>query len=857
MKYKILGTQNNKLMYRIIAICCGLLISTIGITQTTVKGKVIDAQTKEGIPFATVLVKDSKLGVSTDIDGFFRIKSETKITELKVSSISYKTQVVAVPKGKDSLIISLESDNALLAELVVKPTKYRNKNNPTVELIKRVIDNRKNNRVEGFESYQEEQYEKILMGVSNLSDKLKNAKMFRSWKVVTQNTDTTLLKGAGITPAYLQESMQSFYSQKKPKRSKIWVNATQKIKFPIIDNDGVERYLYQLYQDSDIYDDHIVLVTDHFISPIADNAPIFYRYYPADTVEMEGSKIVRLQFFPRNKTDMLLQGELFVALDSTYPVTRINYTVNPNINLNWVRKLEMDQKYKKLSSGKWVLAEEELILDFGAFKGGMGIFAKRYVSHRKQEMGVALSDTLFRKGHELRSLTPQAEAKARDTSFWSKSRHTALSASEANTYKAMDSLQSSLFFKKLIKTVYTISTGHFKPVPGIEIGRVNTFYSFNPIEGNRLRFGVRSNPDLSKRLFFESYAAYGFRDEKWKFGVGLNFSFAKDRAYNKFPYNILKANYQQDLITPGVLIIGAFAPSSLATSFVRGTNDRFFFQKKFLMQYEREYYNHFSYQVGFEHRDLTPLGSLKFTPTDDQLKEGANVITATPYVSIRYAPGEEFYQTNTGFRRRVRFDQIYQLRYAKAVSGLFGSQYNYHEVTGSFYKFSNISPIGYNYFLVEGGAIFGKVPYPLMTVHRANQTFGYRFMAYNLMNFMEFVSDRYVSVSMEHNFYGFFLNKIPLIKKLKMRELVTCKVLYGQISNENKPTVGSGLYQLPTYADGTPLTYSLEKKPYIEASVGLSNIFKIIRVDLVRRFSYLDHPETQKYGVRVAAGFNF
>lgn len=827
-----------------------------GQTGVFLQGRVVDGATKEGIPFATIVDEGKKTGTRSDENGNFKITWELKSGKLKVSSLGYKTLEFVVPKqSKEAVTITLEADNLLIQTVTVRPDKYRNKNNPTVELIRRVIANRKNNRVEGFQSYREEQYEKILMGFTNLSEKLKNRKIFKSWKPLTDNTDTTLLGGTRATPAYIQESVQDFYSQRAPKRSKIWVKAQQKVKFELLDDEGFEKYMRYLYQESDIYDDYVVLLTDHFVSPIADNAPIFYRYYPIDTTELDGSKIVRLSFFPRNKTDMLLQGELHIALDSTYPVTRITYTVNPNVNLNWVRQLEMDQVFKKLPTGKWVLSEENYILDFGASKNGLGLFGKRYVSHRNQEMAVRIPDSVFQKSYELRSMLPDATLK--DSVYWTHSRHTELTQTEANVYTAMDSLQNTMLFKRILKWGHILLTGHVKPSPGIEIGRINTFYSFNPIEGSRLRFGARSNPDLSKKFNFETYVAYGFRDERWKFGAAVNIALDKGRPYNKFPYNMLRVNYQQDLLTPGVLIIGTFAPTSLATSLTRGTNDRFLFQKKFVAQYEREYYNHFSYSVGFEHRDLSPLGSLTFTPTDDLLREGANVVTATPYVQLRYAPGEEFYTTRVGWRQRVKFNVIAQVRYSRGVQGIGGSQYDYDEVTASFYKFTNLPPIGYNWFYVEAGGVFGKVPYPLLTVHRANQTFGYRFMAYNLMNFMEFVSDRYVAVNMEHNFYGFFLNKIPLLRRLKLREVTTCKILYGQISEQNQPREGSGLYELPRYADGTPLTYSLERKPYIEASVGIGNIFKIIRLDLVRRFTYLEHPQTAKYGVRIAAAMQF
>jgi hypothetical protein len=823
-------------------------------STTTLRGRVVDASNGEGIPFGTVVTMLGKVGVATNGDGYFTLKNPSNNTELKVSSVGYHVLIYKIPKSRDSLFIKLEQDVTLLKEVVIKPKKYRNKNNPAVELIRNVIDNRKANRVEGFDSYREEQYEKIFMGFTDVSNKMKNKRLFRSWKVLTDNTDTTLLKGSGVTPAYMQESIQDFYSQKTPKRSKIWVNAQQKVIFPLMDNDGIERYLRYLYQESDIYDDYVVLLTDHFVSPISDNAPIFYRYYPADTIDVEGSKVVRLEFYPRNKTDMLLQGEIYVALDSTYPVTRITYSVNPNINLNWVRTLEMDQKYKKLATGKWVMAEENYTLDFGVAKRGMGVFARRYVSHRDQQMGIAIADSIFQKTYELRTLRPKAEVT--DTSFWANSRHTQLTAAEANTYKVMDSLKNTLLFKRIAKTTYILISGHYKPFPGLEIGRINTFFSFNPVEGYRARFGGRTNPEFSKRINFEGYGAYGFKDEKFKFGVAANISLTS-RPYNRFPYNMLRINYQQDLLTPGVLIIGTFAPTSIATSITRGTNDRFFFQKKLIVQYEREYHSRFSYMIGFEHKDLAPLGSLSYVPTDEQLIGVNNVISAKPYFQVRYAPGEEYYQSANGWRQRIKFKTISQVRYARGIKGIGGSQYAFDEVTASIYRFTNTPPVGYNYCYVEAGGVFGKVPYSLLTVHRANQTFGYRFMAYNLMNFMEFVSDRYVSLNMEQSFYGFFTNKLPLVRRLKLREFATVKVLYGQISPQNTPRVGAGLYELPKYPDGRALTYAMDDRPYVEASLGIGNIFRVLRVDLVRRFTYLEHPETRKYGLRVAAQVQF
>jgi hypothetical protein len=822
-----------------------------------ISGRVVDASNNEPIPYATVGAPGTSFGTRTDDEGIYRLPTNVKIKELRFLCVGYKA--ITIPVTSDSLRITLdialEPQTEALKEVIIKPKKYRNKNNPTVALINLVVDNREKNRVENISTFKEEQYEKIMMGITNLSEKTKNRKSLKSWKFVMDNVDTTKLKGAGIIPAYLQENVQDFYSKNDPKRNKIRVKGTQQVIFPLMDQDGIDRYVRYLYQDVNIYDNYVVLLTDHFLSPIANNAPLFYRYYPVDTTVENGSKIVRLQFFPRNKTDMLLQGELYVALDSTYPVTKITFTVNPNINLNWARYLDVTQEFQKMSNGKWVLFEETLDIDLGITKRSLGVYGQRYLSHRNPQVGIPLEDSLFQ---GIGDRVVLAGAVKKDTAYWSQTRHVDLTKVEAATYNNIDSLQKTRLFTKVSKTVTTLVLGYYKPKnAGLEIGRINSFYSFNDVEGDRLRFGGRTNPKFSKKYNFEGFGAYGLKDKRWKYGVAANISLAKDRSYNNFPYNMIRVNYQQDMTIPGAIQNGPFATNNLFTSFTRASNDRFFFQKKLVLQYEKEYRNNFSYMIGFEHRDLTPQGSLRFVSTEDALPTENPIITAKPFIQVRYAPGEEFYQNMNGWRQRIRFNFIGTAKYSRGVSGILGSEYNFDEVTLTAYKFSNTYPLGYNYCFLEAGGIFGKVPYPLLAVHRGNQSITYRFMAYNMMNFMEFVSDRYVALNMEQSFYGFFTNKIPLVKKLKLREIATVKVLYGQVSKQNQPTEGSGLYKFPTYADGRALTYTLEGKPYVEASIGIGNIFKVIRLELVRRFTYLDHPQTAKYGIRVSGQMQF
>lgn len=816
--------------------------------QTIVRGRITDAETKEAVSYVAIGVPDLGIGTHSDEEGRFELRSDKPFDQIRIQALGYVEQMLRVsPRKEQTIDIVLAPEATNLKEVIVRPTgKYRNKNNPAVELIKLVVEHRDQNRVENLRTFREEQYEKIMIGLSNLPDKMRGRKALKSIRFVLDNADTTKLEGARVVPVFLQENIQNLCLRADPKARKVFIKASQSVKFPdYLEQEGVNKSLRYLNQDVNLYDNYVVLLTDHFLSPISNVAPIFYRYYPMDTTEEYGTKIVRLAFFPRNKTDMLLQGELFIALDSTYPVVRASFGVNPEINLNWVRSLELQQEFQRLPSGKWVLANEDYRMDFGITRKGAGLFGQRLISHRSPEINPVLHDSLFQAAYADVVYLPGAESG--DSVFWAGARHVELNAAETATYENIDSLQRVPLFRKAAKALVIASVGYVDVGPNVQIGPLSTFFAFNPVEGNRFRFGGRTSSDLSKRFNLDGYGAYGLRDDRFKFGGKFTYAL-RGSAYNQFPYNLIRVQYQQDIRIPGQELLRTQS-SGILTSFVRGVNDKFVYFNRFALEHEREFKNHFSYIVGFEKQEQTPAGVLTFSPVGGPPEKEA-LTTSKLYMQLRYAPGEKFFQS-AAYRQTINVNYVATLRYARGIDGFYGGQYNFHDLRASFYKFTNLPPIGYNYLYVEAGGIYGKVPFPLLNIHRANQTYIYQLYSYNLMNFMEFISDRYVAINMDHNFYGFFLNKIPLLRKLKLRESASLKLLYGSVSPTNSPTAGSGLFQFPTLPDGRPISYTLESKPYIEAGIGIGNIFKVLRVDLVRRFSYLDHPGVSKYGVRV------
>lgn len=821
---------------------------------TVVKGQVKDADTKEGLAFVSISAPGFAAGTRTDENGNYLLRTELKIEKVQFNYLGYTTQVFPVKAGEIQTIdVAMKAVTTQLDEVTVKAKKYTRKNNPVVDLIELVIAHRDQNHIDNLSTYHDEQYEKLFLGLSDLHSNLVNSRLLRPMHFVLTNTDTSKLGGVAVTPVFLQENVMDYYSQSDPKQWKKYIKASKSVRYgEMVDDEGMDKGLQYLYKEADIYNNYVDMLSDQFMSPIANNAPLFYRYYSADTLIESGKKVVRLEFFPKNKQDMLLQGDLYIALDSTYAVTRINFSINPNINLNWVKELVVEQDFQLLPSGKWVVATEDYRMHFGLNKRSSGMVAQRFVTHRDIALNPTLPDSVLNGGVSGVVTLPSAAKTVDD--YWETARPAPLNAAEAATYHNLDSLRRTRFYKTTTKLAYTLFGGYLD-LGKFQIGPISTFYSFNGVEGSRVRFGGRTGMGISKQWRMEGWLGYGFEDKQWKYSIGAVTGF-KGTEFNKFPNNLLRVNYLHDMLLPAQNFQGQNASASVGNSVVRGVNDKMFYYDRVNAQYEREFENHFSVILGADNRRFRPAGALLFQPTEGS--EPADPVTATAaFIQCRYSPGETFYQGGT-YRAIVDFNYTVNLRYAKGIKGIAGGQYDYNEVTASLYKFTNTPPFGYDKAYFEMGGVFGKVPFPLLTIHRGNQTYFTQQFSYNLMNFMEFVSDRYATVMVEHYFGGFFFNKVPLFRKLKWRETCSLKMLYGQVSNQNKPTEGSGLLKFPTLPDGvTPITYTLESKPYVEASIGITNIFRVFRVDLVRRFTYLDHPGAVKYGFRVGFWVEF
>lgn len=644
---------------------------------------------------------------------------------------------------------------------------------------------------------------KISLGLSNLSEKFKNRKIFKNYQFLFEKEDAEegAASGSYTLPAYIEERLSQFYTRKKPNTTKQLIKAEQKAQFDpkFVDNSGLSAYFNKLYQDIDIYESNIELVTNQFLSPIAGSSPTFYRFYITDTIKTEQPYLVELSFFPRNKADLLFQGKLYITLDGKYAVKKAELSVSDDINLNFVRDLDVKLDFQQDLNNRYYLRTSSLGLDFSLTDKGTGIKGNRTVTFEDFKTGVARPDSIY-KGPSVVRVYEQTEG-TQTSEFWSANRPVPLAKTELNIYKNIDTLQLMTSFQRFMDISALLLSG-YKQLGPFELGPVNTFYSFNPVEGFRLRVGGRTTDRLSKRFYAEGYGAYGFKDEKWKYFLSGTYSLNNKSVYT-FPQHYLRASFMRDTKIPGQNL-EFVQEDNFLLSFKRGENERYLYNDIYRLEYKREFQNNFSYTLGISKWKQQPAGILTYQMLDEN---GNNKLfnelnTTEVSLSLRYAPHEEFYQGKLYRTPIYNKYPIFYMNYVGGIKGILDGEYDYHNFTLGADKRFYFSQLGFADVNIEGNYIAGSnIPFPFLNIHRANQTYAYQLRSYNLMNFLEFVSDHSVAANVQYYMNGFLLNKMPLIKKLKWREVFSVKAIYGGLRNENNPVYNDKVFQFQENAD--------------------------------------------------------
>lgn len=781
--------------------------------------------------------------------------------------MGYVTKVVnIIPGVTKNLNVRMRPDDIMLDEVVVKPKreKYSRKNNPAVELMKKVIAHKNNNKLSENDYYQYNKYQKITMSLNDVTPEMLEKGMYKKMPFLKDQIELCEETNKFILPISVDETASQKIYRKHPKSEKTIIKGMSStgVNELFATGDMLSTVLKDVFTDVNIYDNDIRLLQYPFISPISSSDAIsFYKFYIMDTTFVDKDKCFHLTFVPNNSQDFGFTGHLYVLADSSYTVKKCTMNLPKKSGVNFVDNMDIIQEFEQLPNGEWVLKTDDMIVEMTLMKIMQGFQIRRTTRYSDYAFDELPQQLFKRKGAEIK----EADAMMRGDDFWNQYRPVPLTQTESSMDMLVKRLEQMPGFKYVIFVLKAfienfVETGTKDNPSKVDIGPVNTMISNNYIDGLRLRMSAQTTANLNPHLFFKGYYAYGFKDHRSKYMGEVEYSFnKKEYLPREFPKNSITFSYQYDVMSPTDKFLKT-DKDNVFVSFKTSTVDQMSYVRNIALKYENETQFGLKTTVEVKHSTDEPTGGLAYITNDDQKTLVPEIQTMEASLAFRYAPGETF--VNTKQRRiPVSFDApVFTLSHTTGFKGVLGGEYNFNLTEVGLYKRFWFSSWGKIDMFVKGGAQWNKVPFPLLIMPAANLSYILQRETFNLINNMEFLNDRYASLDVSWDLNGKIFNRIPLLKKLKWREAIGFKMLYGHLTDKNNPMKHPGdseLFLFPT-RDGRPTSFVMDPKtPYMECSVGIHNIFKILHIDYVRRLNYLDHPDANKWGVRFMVMMTF
>lgn len=844
-----------------------LLILAQAAGAQTITGVVVEESTGDTIPFPSVQYKKEKIATSGNAYGRFSIK-RLNGEKLTFSAVGYQELTILIgPNTPSEMKITLKTDTKQLKGVTVKTkrSKYSRKNNPAVELMKRVIAAKKRTDLANHDYYQFNKYQKITFAINDIKPtELENEKLKKKKWLINQ-IETCPYNNKLILPLSVDETVTRNIYRKDPKTEKsiIMGQSSSGVNDLIETGDILNNVLKDVFTDVDLYDDQIRLLQYPFTSPIGKDAISFYRFYIVDTVYVDRDKCFHLQFLPNNQQDFGFRGEIWILADSTLHVKRCNLTLPKKSDVNFVDNLQIIQEYTRLPEGDWALTTDDMFVEMSIAK-----FLTKAIVIRTTRMSDyafdELPDKLF-KGKT--KVLHESNAMMRDEDFWDKYRSVELTKSESSMDAFINNLSQQKAFKYIIFGVRAfienfVETGSQNHPSKVDIGPINTMISSNFIDGVRTRISAQTTANLNPHWFLSGYYARGWDSRKNYYKGELTYSFnKKEYLPREFPKRTLTFTSTYDVCSPSDKFMHT-DKDNVFTALKWTKVEKMMFYNRQQLSFEREEEWGFRTTISLKTEENEACGDLFFKPLsmvgmEDAMIGQGKFRTTEARIELRYAPGETFINTKQR-RLPVNLDApVFTLSHTTGIKGFLGGDYDYNFTEASIYKRLWLNSWGKIDILAKGGIQWNKVPFPLLIMPAANLSYIISDETFNLINNMEFLNDRYASLDISWDLNGKIFNRIPLLKKLKWREWLGIKCLWGTLTDKNNPTLAAnaGDGMLMEFPEGSYIMDS--KRPYIELIAGIHNIFKIIHIQYVHRLNYNHLPTATKNGVRLMMRLTF
>ncbi len=812
-------------------------------SQSKVSGQIKD-EFGDPIAYANVFFKDSNDGTITNENGRFYLETFETHSFVVFSFVGYKTlEIELTEKNNFKMDVVLEEESASLEEVVIFSGKQSKKNNPAIDILRKIWENRRANGVRKFKQYTYDKYEKLEFDLNTIDSGLINSRTFRGMEFIFDQVDTSRITGNTYLPLFINEAFSKVYGDNIINKETEVLEGNKNSGFE--NNQTFIELIKDLYADFDIYDNHLKFFNVAFTSPLSKTGINVYNYVLLDSAYLGDKWCYNIIYYPRRKNELTFKGDFWVN-DSTWAVKEINLQASKSANLNWIREIYIEQEYDVLNDSTFLITKDYMLSDFSFRKkeSANGMYGKRTTLYDNYEFDIPKEESFYKE-----NIDPyKYEVYNRSDQFWEERRMEALSKDEKGVYKMLDTLITVPRFKNLYTIGALIASGYYE-FKGFDAGPVFSIFGYNEVEGLRLRLGGRTYFGQNDPWRIEGFGAYGFKDQKFKYGLSGKVLVSKKNR------KILFGGYRKDIEQTGASLTNSKdvlgrnrASSGLITV---GANDRLTSIELTTLGYQMEPAKNFVFRVLGSHRTLKSASetfSLSYYDENGNVKN--SIKQSELELGINFTPGRK--TSGYGVERRVinggDFPSFF-LGYTFGLEDVLQSDFDYHRIQALYTQPWNVGGLGRLYTTIELGKIIGTVPLGLLSPIPGNQTLWSIYNTFTQLDYYEFVSDTYASFHLKHNFGGRLFGRVPWLRELNLRELVGFRAVWGQLSQSNN-SINVGI-------DNLPIIYQSPEDIYWEWSAGVGNIFKILAIEFNFRGNYLDNPGIRKIGVTGSLSFSF
>lgn len=858
-----LNMKGIRLFVLIYTLLLGMAIHAQQSLQIT--GVITDEETGDSISFASIVYKGHNISTVANVFGQYTIPRQEG-WNITVSAVGYKSRIIPVnSKTRRKLNITLKPARQELAEVTVKSrrNRYSRKDNPAVELMRRVVAAKKKTDLSNNDYYRYNKYEKLTLALNDLTPQQLESPFFTKKPWLLNQVEVNPYTNKLVLPVSVDETVSQKFYRKSPKDEKniIQGQTSTGINDYFQTGDIINTVVKDVFTNVDLYQDDIRILQRPFTSPMSEKGIGFYRYYIEDTLAIGQDSCIHLAFVPNNMQDMGFRGDLYILKDSTLHLRRCQLSIPKQSNVNFVESLQVLQEYEKLPDGQWVLTTDDMITELQLFDfisaGAIVTRITRYSDYDFSEV----PNKIF---HGQKKEVTEADAQMRDKAFWDQYRQVELTRSENSMDKFMENIQNMKGFKYIIYGLKTIVENSMETGDPnyVDICPINTLLTRNYVDGWRTRLSAKTTANLNKHFFLSGYYAHGWGSHRNYYDAEMTYSLnAKKYLPHEFPRRTMTIQSSQDICSPN-------------DRFMESDKDNIFVAMKWaetnkMMSCNRQKVS-FEYETDWglkaiisgKTEENEAFGAMNyqtldkpFVPINSKTGNGEYLRTTEASFYVRYAPGETY--INNKLRRRViNLDApVFSLSHTIGFNGVLGGDYNFHLTEAHIFKRFWLNSWGKFDVDLKGGIEWDQVPYPLLIMPASNASFIIQKNTFSLINTMEFVNDRYVSLMLAWDMNGKILNRIPLAKKLYWREYLGVRMLWGDLSDKNNPEKNPGNPRLMYFPEGTNIMNP--NRPYMEMVVGVHNIFKFFRVEYVKRLTYKDLPSAPHWGMRYGVSLTF